>query len=76
MLTVPPLASQKMNSEVPLWLRGVKDPVLSLLQLRSLLWLRFSSGPGTFTCLRYGQEKEKQRREFCNRVGKFTSGGN
>ena len=40
--------------------QGVKDPALSLLQLRSLLWRRFEPQPGTSICHR-SSERERER---------------
>ena len=47
---------------VPLMAQQVKDPVLSLLWLRSLLWLEFNPWPQT-ACLKGDQKKKKKKEE-------------
>ena len=46
----------------------VKDPVLSLQQLGSLLWCRFSPWPRNFHMLQAWQKKKKKEREKSNKT--------
>ena len=53
---------QKAARGVPVVAQRVKDPALSLQQLRSLLWHRFDPWPRTFKCCRCGQKKRKEKK--------------
>ena len=49
--------AKKLGPWSSLVAQQVKDPVLSLQQLRLLLWLRIPD-PGNFTCCRQGQQQK------------------
>ena len=48
----------------------VKDPALSLLWLRSLLWYRFDAWPRNFCMLQAQPKKEKKMHRQKRKMGK------